>query len=114
MTQASTVMTTNRPTDVEHRQDAAEELPLVWSLVGCGALSLLKVLLSLVTVLVNSLTSDQRWVGGGRRTGLLCSGFDTSSGGVRACVCACVDLEPIVGLPKQLKLLSFRVEISRM
>lgn len=50
----STVMTTNQ--SVEYQQDAADvdELPLLWSLVGCGALSLLKILFSLITVVVNT------------------------------------------------------------
>lgn len=46
------MVTTTQP--VEHHQGAAEELPLVWSLAGCGAFSLLKILVSLVTVLVNT------------------------------------------------------------
>lgn len=65
VTQASTVMTTKQRVDnqtksVEHHQDAAEELPLVWSLVGCGALSLLKVLFSLITVLVNTVLARDK------------------------------------------------------
>lgn len=53
-TEASTVMTTNLLQSVEPQQEAPEELPLLWSLLGCGALSLLKALLSLLTVLVNT------------------------------------------------------------
>lgn len=54
-TEASTVMTTNLwSQSVEPQQEALEELPLLWSLLGCGALSLLKALLSLLTVLVNT------------------------------------------------------------
>lgn len=36
-------------------QDGAEELPLVWSLVGCGSLGLIKVLSSVVAFQVNQL-----------------------------------------------------------